>query len=98
MSAGSRNSRTSASTTKQASVLNCRVRYAEAPSCTAAAISCIFSVPWSAASTVAAQRDGEAERDQRDDRDHDDVGEVGTAQVERARRLAAEVSPDIASS
>ena len=52
VSAGSRLSRTRASTANQARVLNCRVRNAEAPSCTAAAMPCIFSVPWSAASTL----------------------------------------------
>ena len=41
-----------ASTAKPASVLNCRVRKADAPSCTAAAMLCIFSVPVPAASTL----------------------------------------------
>jgi hypothetical protein len=48
---GSRNSRTTAITTNTASVLNWRYRYAVAPSCTAPAISCIFSVPRPAVST-----------------------------------------------
>ena len=51
-SAGSSVSRMSASTAKPASVLNCRVRNADAPSCTAAAMVCIFSVPWPAARTL----------------------------------------------
>jgi hypothetical protein len=49
---GSRNSSTTAMTTKIPSVLNWRTRYAEAPSCTAPAISCILLVPRPAASTA----------------------------------------------
>ena len=49
---GSRKSRTNTMTTKMPSVLNWRVRYAGAPSWTAPAISCIFSVPLPAASTA----------------------------------------------
>ena len=50
-SAGSKNSSTNTITPKIASVLHCRLRYAAAPSCTALAMSCIFVVPWPAAST-----------------------------------------------
>ena len=83
VSAGSRLSRTSARTANQARVLNCRVRNADAPSCTAAAMPCIFSVPCVGGEHALAQRDGEAERHEGDDRDHHDVGEVGAAQIER---------------
>ena len=49
---GSRNSSTTAITTKIASVRNCRSRYADAPSCTAPEISCMFVVPLPAARTA----------------------------------------------
>ncbi len=49
---GSRNSSTTAITTNTPSVRNCRNRYADAPSCTALAMSCIFWVPLPAPSTV----------------------------------------------
>ena len=51
VSAGSRNSTKKTITAKTARVLNCRLRYADAPSWTAPAISFIFSVPSSAART-----------------------------------------------
>ncbi len=44
-SAGSAKSTKKARTAKPLRVLNCRARYAAAPSCTACAISCIRSVP-----------------------------------------------------
>ena len=50
-SAGSTSSTKKMMTTKTPRVLNCRRRYAAAPSCTARAISCIRWVPWLAAST-----------------------------------------------
>src|SRR6478672_2880018 len=51
VSAGSRSSRPKTRMTKTLRVLNWRARYAWAPSSTAAPISCIFSVPGSAART-----------------------------------------------
>ena len=48
---GSSKSSTTTITTKTASVLNCRLRYALAPSWTARAISCIRGVPESARMT-----------------------------------------------
>ena len=50
-SAGSTSSTKKMMTTNTPRVLNCRRRYAAAPSCTALAISCIRWVPWLAAST-----------------------------------------------
>ena len=55
VSAGSRNSTKNTTTAKTERVLNCRLRYAEAPSWTAAAISFILSVPSSAARTSRAR-------------------------------------------
>jgi hypothetical protein len=49
---GSRNSNTTAMITNTPRVLNWRIRYALAPSCTAPAISCIFWVPLPVARTV----------------------------------------------
>ena len=54
--AGSSRSTKKIRTTKTAMVLNWRLRYAAAPSWTAVAISCIFAVPWLAASTVRTSR------------------------------------------
>ncbi len=51
VSAGSRNSRPKTRTTKMLNVRNCRLRYAWAPSSTAAPMLCMFSVPGSVAST-----------------------------------------------
>ncbi len=51
VSPGSTNSNAKAIAANTASVLNCRVRYAWAPSSTAWPISCIFWVPVGAAST-----------------------------------------------
>src|SRR5580700_2133746 len=48
---GSTSSTKKMTTTNTPRVLNWRRRYAAAPSCTARAISCIFWVPWPAAST-----------------------------------------------
>ena len=83
VSAGSRLSRTRASTANQASVLNCRVRNAEAPSCTAAAMPCIFSVPWSAASTLLRSATAKPSATSAIAATTHDVGEVGAAQIER---------------
>jgi len=49
---GNRNSSTTAMITNTPRVLNWRVRYALAPSCTAPAMSCIFWVPLPVARTV----------------------------------------------
>jgi hypothetical protein len=49
---GSRYSSTTAMITNMPRVLNWRIRYALAPSCTAPAISCIFWVPLPVARTV----------------------------------------------
>ena len=80
-SAGSASSSTKAIAANTASVRNCRVRYAEAPSCTAWAMVFMLLGALTSGEHLRPEDARHGQRDERDDGDDDDQGEVSAGEV-----------------
>ena len=78
-------------TTNTPRVLNWRRRYAAAPSWMARAMSCIFWVPWLAASTSRTSTPATPSASSADDRDDDDPGQVGAAHADGVCRRRRDI-------